>query len=291
MAADGSPNVGYTWAVTRADDGQSDPMTGDEWSQAQHITISADEHGTPPVLMLGTPMMGSPMMAEDTPQLEEQSRAVRMCDLLRMKRFDATSEDEEPKREPTNTADPAMFVEEPEPEPEPTKVIVHHGNGHHHGHGHLHGHNHGHGHGSHVIFKDADGNSDGMSNGPNQLSNADMQALLDAMSSRLSQRNPMVGQEWKHRPQPVHVSEENKQAVDALVARFEQMTGRSGSTMDQAVSMQNPMLGSSILGATPPSASDAVSAGAQQMVNIPSLNPVSYIFHLFYQCLIFQHIS
>lgn len=278
MSADGSPNVGFPWAMqTRAnDDDQSDPMTGDEWSQAHHITINGDET---PVLMLGTPIM-----EQDAAQIEEQSRTARMCDLLRMKRFDATSADEEPKDEPTNTADPSMFVEAPEPEP--TKF--------HHSHGHGHAHGHGHSHGHHFLVKEDksdDGNSDSMPNGRKQMSNQEMQAFMDQLSSQVSQRNPMVGQEWKHRPQPVHVSEESKQAVDAAVAQFEQMTGRSGSMMDQAVAMQNPMSGqqfavndnsgSSMLGATAPSASDVLSAGVQQMVNLPPINPVSFIFRLF----------
>lgn len=295
--------------MTRAEEGQSDPMTGDPWSQATHITLN---HGEQPVLMLG-------------PQIEEeQTRPVRMCNelfvadnLQRLKRFDATPQGEEPKGE----AEQPLYVEAPGPDPEPTKIHHHghhghgHNHGHSHGHGHGHGHDHGHNHGHHGHFKSAEDNSGTTTNGqstPMQLTNQEMQAVLDSMATQSGQQTPMVGQEWKHRPQPVHLTDGNKQSVDALVSQFEQMTGRSGSTMDQTVSMQNPMVGqewqhrhrammqgppqmiaqqwthrpnqqalnsgSPMLGAAAPTSSDVLSAGADQTFNLQSLNAVSFGF-------------
>lgn len=279
-----------------ADDGESsaDPMTGDVWSQAHQITI---EHDQVPVLMLG--------QEQEQEQEEDQNRPTRMCaeqladdSLLRLKRFDATKPDEESKKE--NTADESLNTETPSP---PKKD-------------HQNQRNKNEEENQHTVdeliaqFEKMSGRS-GSTMDQEVLMPfvGSQQMMMSEMSPQLDQQNPMLGQQWHHGQHAL------MQGTPNQFVNYESPLGQAwnvdpnGNTqpmmnmMSPMLGQQNPMLEqqwshqhqlnhfadpataqmndnseSTMLGASPPSALDILSAGAEQMFNPQSLESVSFIF-------------
>lgn len=218
--------------MTRVNDEQSmaEPMIGDTWSHMENV----NEHDTPPVLMMSSPQADGQIMMISSPAQEKN--------LPRLKRFDENEKAEKIMSESTadqlsNTGgsssaqieDNAKVGDEWKPLSSAAKM-------------------------NSMLTQEWKHQQK-----PNHLSNENTQVIRNGMPSQMRQQNPMLAQEWK--PNQNHVTDANKHAVDELISEFEQMTGKSGDTMDQDVmqvsmphymmmsesspllGQQNPMLG------------------------------------------------